>query len=117
METHCAGVVQEGGVEGAAYGLIATEAECHIGHTTADLAAGTQPLDLARRLDEVHSIVVVLRQTGTNCEDVGVEDDVLGIEAYLLDQNLVGTSADAYLREEGGHLYTLLDYLVHDLES
>lgn len=45
-ETHCAGVVQECRVEGAADRLISTEAECHIGHATADLAARTQPLDL-----------------------------------------------------------------------
>lgn len=29
-------------------------------------------------------------------EDVGVEDDVVGIEPYLVDQQLVGSSADLH---------------------
>ena len=40
--------MQEGGVKGAADRLIATEAEGYVGHAAADLAAGAQPLDLAR---------------------------------------------------------------------
>jgi hypothetical protein len=40
-------------------------------------------LDAARRLDEVHRVVVVLLDAGGDGEDVGVEDDVFRREADL----------------------------------
>ena len=46
--------------------------------------------DPARRLDEVHAVVVVLLDAGGDGEDVRVEDDVLGREPHLLDQDVVG---------------------------
>ena len=94
--------MQESGVEGAADWLVPTEAEGDIGDAAADLAAGAQPLDLRGRLDEIHGIIVVLRQAGANGEDVGVENDVLRLEANLLHQYLVRSPADADLREKGG---------------
>ena len=36
---------------------------------------------IARRLDEVHGVVVVLLDAGRDREDVRVEDDVLRVEA------------------------------------
>ena len=64
----------------------------------ADLAARADPLDLPSRPDEVDSVVVVLRQAGADGENVGVEDDVLGVEANVLHQNAVGALADAHLQ-------------------
>ena len=46
-------------------------------------------LELARRPEEVDGVVVVLRQAGADGEDVGVEHDVLRVEADPLDENLV----------------------------
>jgi hypothetical protein len=44
-------------------------------------------LDPARRVDEVDGVVVVLLDAGRDREDVRVEDDVLGREADLVDQD------------------------------
>ncbi len=48
--------------------------------------------DLPRRLDEGDAVAVVLLDAGGDGEDVGVEDDVLGREARLLGQQLVGAA-------------------------
>ena len=51
-------------------------------------------VDLAHGLDEVHAVVVVFLDAGSDGEDVGVEDDVLGGEADLLGEDVVGAGAD-----------------------
>ena len=48
--------------------------------------------DLPRRLDEGDAVAVVLLDAGGDGEDVRVEDDVLGREADLLGQQLVGAA-------------------------
>ena len=53
---------------------------------------GGQP---AHRLDEVASVAVVFGDAGGDGEDVGVEDDVLGRETGLLDEQPVGSGDDA----------------------
>ena len=93
-----AGVVQEGAMEGAAHRLVATEGEGNVGHTAADLAAGAHTLDLAGSAEEVNCVVVVLSHACANCENVGVEDDVLGLKANVLHKDAVGTLAHADLQ-------------------
>ena len=92
-----AGVVQEDAVEAAPHSLIASEGEGDVGDAPTDLAAWALPLDLPGGADEVHSIVVVLSHAGADSQDVGVKDDVLGVEAHLLNQDLVCPLADAHL--------------------
>ena len=89
-------------MEGAPNRLVAAEGEGDVGHAAADLGAGALPLDLARGTDEVDSVVVVLRQAGAHSEDVGVENDVLRVEAHLLHQDAVGALADANLQAATG---------------
>ena len=57
--------------------------------------------DLAGGLDEVDAVIVVLLDAGGDGEDVGVENDVLGREAGLLGQQLVGAGADFDLARLG----------------
>ncbi len=57
-------------------------------------APGQVLLDPAGRLDEVDAVVGVLLDAGGEGEAVGVEDDVLGREADLVDQDPVGALAD-----------------------
>ena len=90
-----ASMVQEGAVEAAPHCLIAPEGEGNVGHPSTDLAARAFLLDLGCSIDEVHSIVVVLRHASADSEDVGVKDNVFRIEAHLLHQNPVGPCADA----------------------
>jgi hypothetical protein len=51
-------------------------------------------LDPAGGLDEVDPVGRVLLDAGGHGEDVGVEDDVLGREADLVDEDPVGALAD-----------------------
>ena len=64
---------QEGGVESAAHGLVPAEGEGEVRHASADLAPGTQALDLPRRVDEVHAVVVVLLHARPDGEDLSSE--------------------------------------------
>ena len=97
VHTGPAGMVQEGAVEAAPDRLIASEGEGDVGHPPADLAPRTDPLDLSGGPDEVHSIVVVLCHASADRQDVGVEDDVLGVKPHFLHQDLEGPCADAHL--------------------
>lgn len=53
-------------------------------------------LDASCGLDEVDCVHAVLLHARANGEDVGVKDDVVGIEAYLTDQSMVGSGADLH---------------------
>ena len=57
-------------------------------------ACGRVARMMPRRLDEGDAVAVVLLDAGRDREDVGIEDDVLGREAGLLDEQLVGAGAD-----------------------
>ena len=99
-----AGMVQEGAVEAAPHRLVAPEGEGNVGDAPTDLAARALPLDLPGGTDEIHGVVVVLRHTGADSEDVGVKYDVFRVEAHLLHQNPEGSGADAHLVLSSGRL-------------
>ena len=105
VHTSPAGMVQEGAVEAAPDCLIASEGEGDVGHPPTDLAPRADPLDLPGGPGEVHSVVVVLCHAGANGQDVGVEDDVLGVKPHLLHQDLEGPCADAHLVLSCGSLH------------
>ena len=65
--------------------------------------------DPARRLDEIDAVVVVLLDAGGDGEDVRIEDDVLGREADLFGQNVVGALADLGLALERVGLALLVE--------
>ena len=104
VHTGPAGMVQEGAVEAAPDRLIASEGEGDVGNAPTDLAARADPLDLPGCPDEVHSVVVVLSHAGADSQDVGVEDDVLGVKPHLLHQDLESPGADAHLVLSSGGL-------------
>jgi hypothetical protein len=93
-------VVQEHRVDRLARRVVAAEAEAtrSTRRPTPWRPAGCA--DPARGLDEVDRVVVVLLDAGGDREDVRVEDDVLGREADLLDQQPVGARADLDLALE-----------------
>ena len=108
------GVVEEGRVHGLAHDVVAAEAEGDIGDPTADFGAGEILLDPARRVDEVDGVIVVLVHPRGDGEDVGIEDDVLGVEADLVDEDAVGALADADFFLKGGGLALLVEGHDHD---
>src|SRR5690242_21423768 len=56
---------------------------------SSDVCSSDLLLDLARGLDEIDAVVVVLLDAGGDGEDVGIEDDVLGREVDLFREDLV----------------------------
>ena len=103
------GVEQERRVHRLAHDVVAAERERQVADAAADLHARAGRLDDAGRLDEVDRVVVVLLEPGGDRQDVGVEDDVGGIELRLLDQQLVGALTDRHLARDGVGLAGLVE--------
>ena len=59
------------------------------------LAPGRFCLDPAGGVDEIERVVVVLLDAGGDGQDVGIEDDVVRVEADFIDEDAVGALADA----------------------
>ena len=91
------GVVEEHRVHRPAHRLVAAKAERDVREAARDVATGTGRADLTRSLDEVHRVIVVLLDAGSDSEDVGVEDDVFRREAHLFRQDTEGALADFHL--------------------
>ena len=53
-------------------------------------------LDSSCSFNEVFSIVVMFFHPCRNCEDVWVEDDVIGVEVHFRDQQIVRACTDFY---------------------
>ena len=60
-------------------------------------------------LEERDRVVVVLLDPGGHGQDVGIEDDVLGREADLLGEDLVGARADRDLAVHARRLSLLVE--------
>ncbi len=57
--------------------------------------------DLARRFNEIDTVIIVFFDTGRHCKDVRVKDDVFRRETDLLGQDLVGPGTDFDLARLG----------------
>src|SRR5262249_59884658 len=90
----------EDGVHGLAHRLVAAERERQVGYAAGDVDVRQVRPDPVRRLDEGDAVAVVLLHPGRDGENVGIEDDVLGREADLLDENVVGALGDRALALE-----------------
>ena len=77
-------VIQEHRVHRLAHRIVAAERERHVADAAADVRMRAALADLARGLDEVDAVVVVLLDAGGDREDVRIEDDVFGGKADLL---------------------------------
>ena len=102
-------VVEERGVHRLAHAVVAAEREAEVRDAAARLHAGTALLDQRQRLDERLREVVVLLDAGRDGEHVRVEDDVLGREADLLDEQRVRALADLDLALDGVGLALLVE--------
>ncbi len=91
-------VVEKYRVNGLPNSIVATERKRHIGYATRHQRAGKVLLDEAGCLDEVHGVIVVFFYPGTNREYIGIEDDVVGIEADSVHQQVVAALLQMSLR-------------------
>ena len=95
------GVIKEGGMDRLAYRVVAAERKAHVRHAAGDVSMRQVLADPARRLDEVDGVVGVFLDAGRHCEDIRVEDDVLGREADFFREQPVGALADLGLARIG----------------
>ena len=82
---------------GLAHGVVAAERERHVADAAADHGMRQTTLDIARRLDEIDGVAVVLFDAGRDGEDIGIEDDVFRRKSDLLCQNVVRPLANLEL--------------------
>ena len=67
-----------------------------------------------RRLDEIDTVIVVFLDARRDCENIGIEDDVLGRETHLFGQHPIGARADLDLAREGVGLALFIKGHDHD---
>ncbi|OPZ09737.1 MAG: hypothetical protein BWZ08_00202 [candidate division BRC1 bacterium ADurb.BinA292] len=101
VEAGLARMVEEGGVHRLADAVVAAERERDVADAAADATAGEPGLDQPGGLDEGDAVGVVLLHAGGDGQHVGVEDDVAGVPAFLVDENAVGAFADRQLAVGG----------------
>ena len=88
------GVVEEYRVDRLAHRIVAPEGKGHVGDAARDQGAGQFCLDVAGRLDKLHGVVVVFIDARGNRENIGIEDNVVGVEIQLTHQQVVTAFAD-----------------------
>ena len=102
------GVVEEDRMHRAAHRLVATEREAEVRKAAGKVDVRAARFDLAARLDEVQRVAAMLLDAGSDREDIGIEDDVLGWKT-LADQQVVGARADLDLALLGVGLAGLVE--------
>ncbi len=108
------GMEQEDGMHRLAHGIVAAEREGEVGNTARNMNMRKRGADFLRRVDEGAAIIIVFFDAGGDREDIGIEDDVFGREAHLVDQNVVGPRADFDLALLGVGLPLLVERHHHD---
>ena len=81
------------------HGVEPPEGEAEVGDAPAHLGPGAHDLDLLDRVQEVNAVVVVLRHTRCNCQDIWIEDDVVAVEPDHVDQDVVRPVDRGVLRD------------------
>ena len=94
------GMIEKHRVHGLAHRLVAAEREREVRNAARHMGVRQVGPDPARGLDEIDPVAVVLLHAGRDREDIGIEDDVLGREADLVHQNVVGALGDRDLRSQ-----------------
>ena len=89
--------------------VIAAEREGNIGNASRDFRTRQVLLDPSRGVDEVEGVVVVLLDPGRDRQDIGIKNDVVGIEADLINKDTVSPLADADLLIVGRRLAFLIE--------
>src|SRR6202043_197241 len=94
-------IIQEYAMHGFPHGVISPEGERHIANTPADTGKWHSLLYHLDRFDEVDRIVIVFLDAGGYRKNIRVENNVLGIIAYLFGEYLISPLADAHLFFQG----------------
>ena len=96
-------------MHGLAHPVVAAEREAEVADAARRQRARQLGLEASHSLDKTHRVIIVLGDAGGHGQDVGIEDDVVGIEAELVDQEVVGALADLELARGGVGLALLVE--------
>ena len=83
------------------HGVVAAIRERDIGEATRCANPGATLFNFADRLNEIEGVTVVLLHARSDSEDIGVENDILGVDARFLGENFIGSFADSNLIGKG----------------
>ena len=74
--------------------VVPAKGEGDVAHPAGDVTAGEEFFDLPRCLEEIDGVVVVLLNTGSHDEDIGVEYNIAFVEPDLFRKYLVDPLGD-----------------------
>ena len=90
-------VIQKRSVDGFADNVVATETETDVGNAAGNFRARADFLDLLGGFEKVDRVVIVLRHSRGDGENVWIEDNVFGREANFVHKDVVSPFADSNL--------------------
>ena len=102
-------MVQEHGIHGLAYIVVASERKRQVAYTAAYMHMRQVLANPFYRTYEIQGITVVLRHTGSYRKDVGVENNILGRESGLFGKEFVCPAAYLYFTLIGNGLSYLVE--------
>ena len=88
--------------------IVATESKREVRHSATNLCVGQILLDPARGLDEIHAIAIVLLDTRSHCQNIGIENYILGRETFI-GQYLICALGNLHLTLVGIGLTALIE--------
>ena len=103
------GMIEEDGMHGLAYPVVATEREGQIAHTATDMRSGEISAYPLGGTDKVGCIGIMLLHTSGNSKHIGVEDYIQGIHPNHLGKKTICTLGDFYTSLIGGGLSFLVE--------
>ena len=74
--------------------IVSTEGKRYIGYATGNHGMGKILLDPFGRLNKIDRIIIVLFNTGSDSENIGIENNVTRVKAHLLGQDLISPRTD-----------------------
>ena len=108
------GMIEEYGMHGLAYVVVATEGEREIAHASADMGTWQVLPNPTCGPYEVDGVGIVLLHASGNGKYIGVEDNVERVHANLVSENVVGALGYGYAPVEGSGLPLLVEAHHHN---
>ena len=101
--------IQKRGVHRFPHHVVPAERKRNIADSSAHLRVGQRSLDLPRRFDEIHGVVVVFFYAGRHSQNVRIKNNVFRSDAGLLGKDPVRSPAHLQLSRERIRLAFLIE--------
>lgn len=74
--------------------IVAAKGKRHVGNTAAYFCEWHLLLDDARGLDKIYRVIVMFFNAGSDCKNIGIENNILWCKAHLFGQYFIGPFGD-----------------------